>query len=103
MYIYLLKSEENGYYKIGKSVNPDKRVKTLQTGNPEKISLISKVEISNKFCYRVESALHSQYSYVKKNGEWFNLSLEDELLFESNAKRIENNLLILEKEKNHFL
>ncbi len=103
MYIYLFKSEENGYYKIGKSVNPDKRIKTLQTGNPEKISLINKVQISNKFSNRIESALHSQYSYANKIGEWFNLSLEDELLFESNVKRIENNLLILEKEDNHFL
>lgn len=103
MYIYLLKSQENGYYKIGKSVNPDKRIKTLQTGNPEKIDLISKVKVSDKFCNRVESALHLQYSYSNKNGEWFDLSLEDELLFESNVKRVENNLLILERENNHFL
>lgn len=103
MYIYLLKSDENGYYKIGKSLNPDKRIRTLQTGNPEKITLISKVEVTNKFCNKIESALHSQYSYTNKNGEWFDLSIEDELLFESNVKRIENNLLILEKERNHFL
>jgi len=103
MFIYLLKSEENGYYKIGKSVNPDKRIKTLQTGNPEKIDLIFKVKILNKFSNRIESALHSQYSYLNKNGEWFDLSLEDELLFESNVKRIENNLLILERERNEFI
>jgi len=103
MYIYLLKSQENGYYKIGKSVNPDRRIKTLQTGNPEKIDLVLKVKVFDRFSAKIESALHSQYSYLNKNGEWFNLSLEDELLFESNIKRVENNLLILEKENNQFI
>jgi len=103
MFIYLLKSEDNGYYKIGKTINPEKRIKSLQTGNPEKIIIISKVNVESRFSSKIETAMHSQYSYAHKNGEWFDLDINDEVLFESNVKKIENNLLILEIEGNHFV
>ena len=41
-FVYLLKIQENGIYKIGVSKNVEKRVKQLQTGNTEQIYLVNK-------------------------------------------------------------
>lgn len=64
---YLIKNKRNGYYKIGKSKNPIKREKTLQSEEP----LIQVVKIFDK---NIESILHKDYKDFRIRGEWFNLS-----------------------------
>ena len=39
-YVYLIKISNEGIYKIGVSKDVNKRVKQLQTGNPEQIEII---------------------------------------------------------------
>ena len=101
MYVYLIQSLENGYYKIGKSKNPNKRIEQLQTGNSSKLKLIStyQSELSNK----IEGTLHRKYSYLKKEGEWFDLSIREEIVFQEECKKIEENILILKKNDNSFI
>lgn len=94
-YIYLLKSYENGYYKIGLSKNPFNRIKQLQTGNPEKIELIASYKSVNYL--KVETALHNYFSHSKTINEWFNLSLEDELKFIDLCKKFDKNIEILKE------
>jgi hypothetical protein len=61
--------------KIGKAKNAEKRLKVLQTGNPNKLCLYHKLyapALNN-----MESVLHKQYSARKINGEWFNFTIEE--------------------------
>jgi len=64
---YLLKDKNTGYYKIGKSINPLKREKTLQS---EKPSLI----LVKKFKNNWEKHLHNKYKSQRVRGEYFNLN-----------------------------
>ena len=101
MYIYLIQSLEDGYYKIGKSKNPNKRINQLQTGNSSELKLITiyRSDLSNK----IERTLHRKYSHLKKEGEWFDLSIKEEVEFQEECKKIEDNLIILKENNNIFI
>src|SRR3954469_25737694 len=77
-YVYLLRVGE-GSYKVGVAVNVTKRVKTLQTSNPNKIDVITTRLVDD--AYRVEADIHEFLRDVQMDGgrEWFNLS-PDEVL-----------------------
>jgi len=64
---YLMKNKLNGLYKIGKSINPKYREKTLQSQEPE----IEMVKVWQK---DIENDLHFKYKKYRKRGEWFKLN-----------------------------
>ena len=64
---YLMKDKNNGLYKIGKSINPKHRERTLQSEKPN----IKMVKVWN--C-DIERKLHNLYSTNRIRGEWFNLN-----------------------------
>ena len=64
---YILKDHNTGLYKIGKSVNPVFREKTLQSEKPT----IEAVKIFKK---DHEDELHKKYSKQRIRGEWFKLN-----------------------------
>lgn len=97
--VYLLRTNE--FYKIGITNNLNKRVKQLQTGNSEKIELISFYE--SEYANKIEKSLHNKYSYVKKEGEWFTLSVLDEIEFINECRRIEKNIKTLIDAGNEFI
>jgi hypothetical protein len=71
-FVYLMLNKRNGLIKIGKSINPSYREKTLHSEEPE-IVLI---------CYwvapgTVEKELHQKYSTKRERGEWFKLTFSD--------------------------
>ena len=60
--------------KIGKSIDPEKRLVDLQTGNPEILEIVSLIKCSSKEeMYKLEQQLHKKYqkNKVRKNSEWF--------------------------------
>ena len=67
---YVMKSGNK--YKIGKSEDTSKRLKALQTGNPD-INLILSCEESKVS----EKALHNMFSHKRVSGEWFSLTASD--------------------------
>lgn len=67
---YLMKDENTGFTKIGKSVNPKKRERTLQSEKPT----ISLFKVCDKL---VEKELHDYFSIKHIRGEWYHLSDED--------------------------
>lgn len=86
-------------YKIGISKNdPEKRVKSLQTGNPNKILLLKKYKSPNY--HKIERWLHRKFFIVKtrSNGEWFNLTTDQANSFLTECRSIEStiNYLLLE-------
>ncbi len=100
-YVYLIQSLENGYYKIGVSKHPQKRRSGLQTGNPSPIKVID--TYSSMFAHLIERTLQRRYEYLRKEGEWFDLSLQEELSFHKNCQQIEENLIFLKKSGNVFI
>jgi hypothetical protein len=66
-HLYFIQSDVTGAIKIGRSNDPDRRIKDLQTGNPYKIKLIQVLE--NKG--HLEKALHKELKKFKIQLEWF--------------------------------
>lgn len=97
MFVYLIRSSENSYYKIGTTKNIQRRIKELQTGNADKIYLIDYYESDNAF--KIEKALHNFFCYTNKFNEWFTLGIEDEIKFKELCLQIDNNLKYLENNK----
>ena len=100
-YIYLIQSLENSYYKIGVSKHPQKRLSEHQTGNSSELKLIETFE--SDLAYQIEGILHRRYSHLKKNGEWFDLGISNEVSFIKECKQIEENLIFMKKDGNTFI
>lgn len=100
-YVYLIKSLENSYYKIGVSKHPNKRIKELQTGNSSKLKLVESYQ--SEFAYLIEKTLQQKYSYLRKEGEWFDMSISNEISFINECKEIEKNIVFLKENGNVFI
>lgn len=66
--IYFICSPETCLVKIGHSSNVTKRIKTIQSLSPSKISLLSCVTAHKSF----EFYLHQKLTASRSHGEWFN-------------------------------
>lgn len=92
-YVYLIlevNQDGNEAYKIGISKNPaEKRLKQLQTGNSNRISILKCYESNNY--KKVEKWLHGRYLSKKTlaQNEWFNLTSDDVLGFLDECKKAE--------------
>lgn len=81
-FIYLARESISGRIKIGVSKNPEKRVKQLNTGNPEIIELIAKYS-ANEQPYKSEAILHDAFKKTRLHGEWFSKETDVSRLNES--------------------
>jgi len=99
--IYLIKSLNEGIYKIGVSKRPNKRLKELQTGNPSPVEILYLYETEN--AYKIEKSLHNRYSHFNTHGEWFELSIKEEMSFIDNCKKIEETFILLKNMGNPFI
>jgi hypothetical protein len=69
-YIYIITNGED--YKVGVSVNPQKRLKQLQTGNSKKLSIVNTFEVPADDVYKMEKEAHKEIQICyEKRGEWF--------------------------------
>ena len=104
-YVYLLCQVDawgHETFKIGISKNdPTIRLKNLQTGNPNKISVINQYESINY--KKVEKWLHRKFNsnQTLAENEWFALSNEDVIGFLSECKKADNTISFL-KDENYF-
>jgi hypothetical protein len=71
-YLYMMRDERNGLTKIGRSVRPSERERTLQSEVPS-VSLIWSVES----LVHEEKELHRLYKDSRVRGEWFDLNESD--------------------------
>lgn len=69
--VYLLRGNVTGYYKIGVSTKLEERIRQVDNGTSEEISLIS----SSTGGQDLEAQLHYKYKNKRVKGEWF--CLED--------------------------
>lgn len=63
---YFIQAGVDGPIKIGKADNPEKRLAELQTGSPESLRLIGKLQGDH------ERDLHNRFHKLHLRGEWFN-------------------------------
>jgi hypothetical protein len=71
-YIYLMLNKRNGLIKIGTSINPRVREKTLQGEEPE----VYMIAIWSAPKY-IETELHKKFHNKRERGEWFKLKSGD--------------------------
>jgi hypothetical protein len=69
VFTYLMEDTRNGMIKIGKSRNPERREKTLQSEAPS-VEMRIAVPTESDF----ESELHGEFDHLRRRGEWFEFS-----------------------------
>jgi len=69
--VYIAKA--NNCIKIGNSIDPEQRIKELQTGSPMKIELHNIIETKelSMSAPQFEKLLHKSLKSYHKSGEWF--------------------------------
>ena len=73
-YVYVISSTRH-YFKIGVARSPEKRLASLQTGNPESLYIEALIKCpSEKSAYDLESILHRRFSNRHVRNEWFQFS-----------------------------
>jgi len=70
--VYVMIDKNTGLYKIGRSTNPTRREKTLQSEKPT-IELL----FHNSGFHFDETALHRKFADKRVRGEWFKLDADD--------------------------
>jgi len=74
-YVYLIGNPIFNWYKIGKSVTPEVRIKDIGILLPFKIKVMSVWKAENH--HLMESTLHDIYQSKRINGEWFEFTGDD--------------------------
>jgi predicted GIY-YIG superfamily endonuclease len=98
--VYLIRGND-GRYKIGIAKNPKQRIRQLQTGNSDELTLIETYQSENAF--KIETALHNRFSHVRQEGEWFDLSITEEVKFVEMCRSIDESITFLKKMDNIFV
>lgn len=62
---YIVQSKESGLIKIGRSISPEERIKSLQTGAGCQLQVLAIVRED------IEAKLHKQFRDLRTFGEWF--------------------------------
>ena len=72
MFLYVIGPQKGGPTKIGFSVDPEKRLSNLQTGNPNILKIHYLVEVSTDKVRNMERIIHKTCKMHRLKGEWFN-------------------------------
>lgn len=100
-FVYLIQSLENSHYKIGISKNPQRRIKELQTANSSQLKLVESYQ--SEYAEKIEGILHRRYSHLHKEGEWFDMSISNEVSFIDECRKIEKTIVDLKESGNIFI
>ncbi len=62
--------------KIGMTDDPTKRLNTLQTGNPNTLTIVAIAKLTRAQAVAVERSAHIHFKDDRMTGEWFDISLD---------------------------
>lgn len=74
-YIYIIGTNQPPY-KIGITINPEQRLRSLQTGFPYPLKILYLEKCLINEYKQLEKEIHNTLSYKRTKGEWFNLDLD---------------------------
>lgn len=98
-FVYVLESSDGSCVKIGRSKNPDKRIRTLRSvSNATGRCFVSCVQEDSPL---LERTCHEAFTANRMNGEWFRLGFDEAVLFvKANTKAATDDCISLyEREK----
>lgn len=76
-HVYIIRSGQQGAYKIGIAKDVEKRISELQIGNPNELFLIAKIDFGTpKRAMYVEKMMHRFYKKHHIRGEWFSRKID---------------------------
>lgn len=73
-YVYVIEAVGSNYFKIGKSINPDKRILQIATKMPFPLRFVRIWQ--SCFMSLSEKTLHKDWEEFRVNGEWFEFDEE---------------------------
>lgn len=80
-YVYLVQGQQ-GYYKIGRTADPNDRLRTFKLKLPFDVEYLHLIACGNRFA--VEAILHRSFDHRRVPGsEWFKLTRDDIALIKS--------------------
>ncbi len=71
-FLYFIEAVNSGFIKIGRSVNPERRLEQLSTGSPNQLTIIGKISGGSA----LEAELHTRFDAQRERGEWFKVTRE---------------------------
>lgn len=83
VYVYVMKDNNSGFYKIGISNNPNFREKTLLSQTPSIETLYKRGFENRELSKIMEKTLHEFFNSKRVRGEWFDLNENDLLQLKS--------------------
>lgn len=92
-YVYILQSD-SGYYKIGRTTNPENRIKMFSVKMPFRVAFTLLIQTEDQ--YKLEGALHRRFKDKRQDGEWFALHSRD---IETLRKEFADQLVKLPKKR----
>lgn len=96
--VYLIKEQQNNYFKIGVSKDVRQRIKQLQTGSAGTIQLYK--EFSSEYANKIEKAFHRRYRVYNIGGEWFNLPMSAVESFLQECETFARNFQAIDEKRN---
>ena len=79
--LYFVRScKGTNYIKVGMTHNVERRMRQLQSGYPEQLTLIESIEFpSRHLAAHAERIIHKRFTNHRKRGEWFRCPREENL------------------------
>ena len=75
MYLYCI--SDGVLCKFGYSVDPQRRLRSLQTGSSSELSLVHCIVVDEDQGRLLERQFHREYAYRRVRGEWFRCTVEE--------------------------
>jgi len=79
-HLYIIQQRGSRLFKFGVSNNPKRRLQTLQTGNPQPLSLLVSFPCDGVSAYAAEAVIHRHLGSEHVKGEWFRIASDDRVV-----------------------
>ncbi len=93
-FVYLMKPVGHNVYKIGETINVEKRIEIYQRKFDFKLEYVDYVQVDNDTQYLIEHRLHLEFYRYHLGGDWF--VLPDDLIdqFDFIVRRVEEQVML---------
>jgi hypothetical protein len=76
-FVYVIAAGAEGPVKVGFSADPDRRLRQLQTGHPERLEIFHRQGFDAALAPLMEKLVHKLMAPKRRQGEWFAYTVED--------------------------